>query len=584
MCTQSPLPILAACTLVAACLEPRAEGSEPALATDLAAYALAAGVEYAATKYDVDFDLDSHDLTMTAHLDVQTDGACLTIPMRARSTDIKLDDQPATNTSAKPDTELTVCKSMGSSFKAGVGAKIAVTSKQTPERRGEGDVGFTVKRLGSATYSYLLSWIEGCDLFGPCDTRPDRFAKYNFKVRHASDTQVLCPGVIVETPAPMPQTEPPTKHLTECNFEYAGGPTYSTFGLIARAPKWQASSLGEWSNVRVSLFSDTDSLRTAFANAELDGSISWFESMLGQAFPYGDELRFIEAPTIWGGFEHPGTIVLQRGLTDSASREYYPESLEHVVLHELAHQWAGNRTTLRSSNDFAWKEAAAEYLTYLYEVDRENYADAADLAAYWKARGLAAGSFPVPADAAPLKDFYGAAYGAGTMTIFRQIEAMYGQAAVRSALEKLLGTSDPPFLGIDDVREALQRETGAELQQYFNEWVRGKGRPTSFTVQPTRLQLADGSWEVHLEETQAPEEEETVARGCAFRVRLVGDGDNYADFAFNNGPDGGPFATPPAQHLSFEPRDHIVDPYSECLVQETGAPFERRDPSDWMIF
>ncbi|MFY0583336.1 M1 family aminopeptidase [Cystobacter fuscus] len=57
--------------------------------------------------------------------------------------------------------------------------------------------------------------------------------------------------------------------------------------------------------------------------------------------------------------EHPGNIILSEDLP--LLRSEYANQTRHTLMHEIAHQWAGNRTTLAEAHDFAWKEAIAEY-------------------------------------------------------------------------------------------------------------------------------------------------------------------------------------------------------------------------------
>src|SRR5690606_8409070 len=142
-------------------------------------------------------------------------------------------------------------------------------------------------------------------------------------------------------------------------------------------------------------------------------------------YPYGDELRVVTGPTYWSGFEHPGNIVLDDGL-DRPMSSRYSRPVAHVLNHEIAHQWAGDQTTLADTYDFVWKEAMAEYLSYVYEDEAGIPNEALVTARAWKAFANGAAYYPVPEDATrpTLLQYYGEVYGPGPMILFRQLESL----------------------------------------------------------------------------------------------------------------------------------------------------------------
>jgi aminopeptidase N len=234
------------------------------------------------------------------------------------------------------------------------------------------------------------------------------------------------------------------------------------------------------------------------------------------------------------------------------------------------HQWAGDQATLAGTYDFVWKEAMAEYLTFVYEDEHLAAGVAAKTRAYWKRIALDAKYYPVPQDQPrpPLEVYYGDAYGQGPMVLFRQLEVMYGRDQVMAALVALIGTGHPRTLSVDDVQAALEVATGADLGAYFDAWVRGSG-PAAFpfaTASFEETAPGSGAWRVRV----ATETSDGVARGCAFHVRLLGAGGvaagEAADYFFTNGPGGGEYETPAAQVLAWTPTSLVVDPDQECLV------------------
>ncbi|HEU4533202.1 MAG TPA: hypothetical protein VFS00_03755, partial [Polyangiaceae bacterium] len=59
------------------------------------------------------------------------------------------------------------------------------------------DVGFSRSTdMAGGEFTYLLSWVGGCDHFGPCDDAPSRLSEFHFEVTHPPGANVLCPGVL----------------------------------------------------------------------------------------------------------------------------------------------------------------------------------------------------------------------------------------------------------------------------------------------------------------------------------------------------------------------------------------------------
>ncbi|MFO0614291.1 MAG: M1 family aminopeptidase [Polyangiaceae bacterium] len=334
------------------------------------------------------------------------------------------------------------------------------------------DVGLSKKKdMAGGDFTYAVSWVGGCDLFGPCDDdpgalasaplEPARLAEFHFDLAHGAGTTVLCPGTMSEGPMG-----------THCDL--VGAPTYSAVGWAAdtkwvRKPFMTASGV-EWVFYEVPGGNLAGSLDPATMKTFFD----WIVGLFGP-FPYGNELRFAAGPTAWLGFEHPANIVLLEDLDTTATD--YADAVTHVTMHEITHQWAGDRTTLATPLDFVWKEATSEYVPYVFE-DEHLPAGVADASrAYWRAIALLATYFPRPTDtpAPAVSKFYGDVYGPGPMVLYIQLEPLIGRPTVLAGLKAFL--AEPGVRSVDDLRAALEAASGKDLKPYFDAWVFGAGEP-----------------------------------------------------------------------------------------------------------
>jgi aminopeptidase N len=529
-------------------------------------------VDYQATHYDFHFDLSSLAATAQVTLLVEpgdggSDGGnCISIPFRPTSYhDVTLGGVAPSLLEVSDAGVLIACDGTGNGLHAGDQVVLSVGTTVAQQTLGASQVGYSVRNdLSSSPFSYLLSWEQGCDQFGPCDNRPNIFATYHFTVDHPSGTTLLCPGTLS-----------PGATESSCDFALPGGPTYSTFAFFA-SPSWTQTDLGNWSGVQITLYHrPNDGFDTAIDQNALGGYLQWLVSLFGP-YPFGSELRYATGPTYWSGFEHPGNILVNERLPTSLSP--YSDPLNHTLKHELTHMWAGDQTTLADTYDFVWKEAVAEYMTFVFEEEQIDAGVAQATASAWKQWAGAARHYPVPLDHPALFDYYSDAYGPGPMVLFRQLEIRFGRSAILTALQSVLGNGQST-LSVDQLRAALEASTGADLSSYFSAWVEGSGQPAWLTGLVQLADLDGGSVQVGV----AISDTDGVPRSCQFTVQLQGDGGEALDVPFDVVPDAG---QPPAVVVQpgFVVTRSVLDPYSECLIYQAGVPRPRGPGVDpWRV-
>jgi aminopeptidase N len=497
------------------------------------------------THYDFTFDVDTRIARAAITTEIEVAGDCLTLPFRGvdlQSSELTINGEPMTRVSFPAENQIELC---GTGYRAGSEVVFQTGHTIPMETLSTSQVGYSVTRdTQQNTFYYLVSWVGGCDRFGPCDNRPDQFATYTFHVTHPAGFLARCPGTITEVSA----TE------TTCDFTSPGGPTYSTFG-VAVYPAWTQTQKGKWGSVDVVVYDRaTTGIEPLLDTTFHGGFVEFMESNFGP-YPFEGEMRILTAPTYWSGFEHPGNIVLDDRLNSPSS---YADPVGHVTNHEIAHQWAGDQTTLADTYDFVWKEAMAEYLSYVYE-DSVDLVVGDKTAKAWKSFSRGARFFPVPGEKPELFDYYGDVYGPGPMILFRQIEVMTSREQVMAALRSLLGT--PRALSVDEVVAALEVATGLDLTDYAAAWIRGTAAPVWPEIRLTHDTTAN---------TLRVEQTAGVERRCKFRVALIGaNPEDRVEVTVDTRTDGldqtHPVTTP------FTVTATVLDPFSECLVFPAAA-------------
>jgi hypothetical protein len=214
----------------------------------------------------------------------------------------------------------------------------------------------------------------------------------------------------------------------------------------------------------------------AGSRAALETAINSLE-LFGEKYsdyPY-TELDIAATPTLAGGIEYPGLIVLNWNLynvggNDPGTRQ----TLEAVVAHEVAHQWYYNLVGDDQLDDPWLDEALAQYLTYEYFANQYGPGGEAGFRSYLETSWERVGSADIPIGL-PVVEYdemeYGAVvYGRGPL-FFIALRDEIGQqvfdAFLRDYTEQLSwGIATPEFL-----QSLAEEHCACDLDALFDEWV-----------------------------------------------------------------------------------------------------------------
>jgi hypothetical protein len=215
--------------------------------------------------------------------------------------------------------------------------------------------------------------------------------------------------------------------------------------------------------------------------------MTYYTSLVGDS-PYPDLNLALVEKELPGGHSPAYLAVLYQPLpttttnwsNDPAAFVAFPE---YFVAHELAHQWWGQAVGWRTYHDQWISEGFAQYFAALYAGRRRGgdlFGDMMRRMARWAREQGRAG---------PVSLGYRLGHIQGDMRIFRAI--VYNKAAVAlHMLRRMIG--DEAFFrgirrlyfsarfakaGTDDVRAAFEKESGQNLQRFFDAWIEGSGTP-----------------------------------------------------------------------------------------------------------
>jgi aminopeptidase N len=202
------------------------------------------------------------------------------------------------------------------------------------------------------------------------------------------------------------------------------------------------------------------------------GAIVELFARLVAPFPY-EKLAHIQSATRFGGMENASAIFY----SDQAFRRGTLD--EGLVAHETAHQWFGDAVTEREWGHLWLSEGFATYFAQLWtEHSRGDSAFRAGMAEIRDqiALGEATASRPVldTAEADYLKLLNTNSYQKGAW-VLHMLRAQVGDSAFFRSVRAYYAAHRHGTALTDDLRRAVEREAGAELGWFFDQWLRRPG-------------------------------------------------------------------------------------------------------------
>lgn len=195
-----------------------------------------------------------------------------------------------------------------------------------------------------------------------------------------------------------------------------------------------------------------------------------FEDLFG-VYPFHEE-KYGHAQFSWGGGMEHTTVSFMGNFS------------QHLIAHELAHHWFGNKVTCGSWKDIWINEGFAEYMAGLVIEHLEGFGPFVG----WKSSKITRitsepdGNLYLKehqvTDAARI--FNGRiTYDKGCMVV-HMLRYVLGDEVFYQAMRDFLSHPDVAYdyVETEQLREHLQASTSVDLTEFFNDWIYGEGYPS----------------------------------------------------------------------------------------------------------
>lgn len=233
--------------------------------------------------------------------------------------------------------------------------------------------------------------------------------------------------------------------------------------------------------------------------------LRFFESYLGTKYPYEKYAQVAVQDFVYGGMENSSctTLTLDTLHDKEAHLDF---TSDHLVSHELAHQWFGDLVTCRDWQHIWLNEGFATYCDALYwEASRGNDEfqyymmltadDYFEEAGNRYVRPIVTKVYKHPDD---LFDRHTYEKGGCVLHMLRHY---VGDKHFRRSLKTYLQRFANSTAETDDLRKVFELETGKSLQQFFDQWIFREGHPEL----RAEFSAGDGMAKLKIEQAQASE-------------------------------------------------------------------------------
>ena len=204
--------------------------------------------------------------------------------------------------------------------------------------------------------------------------------------------------------------------------------------------------------------------------------LAFFEDLLGP-YPYAS-YGTAQVPHAYAGMENAAFPFLRADLY-GLSRETGEDILEEVNVHEVAHQWMGNRVRPADWTELWLAEGAASYLTAMFfeqadglDAFRRTLVRSAQLPDDDARRELR------PEQVRSADEMLGPAVYQKGAAVFHLLRLTLGDAAFREALRQVAAEYDGRALTSEGFQATLEQSSRQSLDPLFDTWVYHEGRVT----------------------------------------------------------------------------------------------------------
>lgn len=376
------------------------------------------------------------------------------------------------------------------------------------------------------------NWPDRVHNWIPCFDHPSAKASVKFTVTAPTRDNVVTNGMLVSKTVNNDATT---------TWKWNERALISPYNMVVAIGEFASGAVGPTGRVPLEYYvSKSDGKYAAQGFSSAAPAVALFSRMI-DSYPY-DKLALIVGATRFGGMENANTIVFTPTLFDNfaaakpRSRRYnIPEGVEHVVAHEIAHQWFGDSVTEATWADLWLSEGFATYFAGLFIEKNEG---PAAFRAYMRENAEAyleyekKSNHPIhDTETEKLFDLLNPNNYEKGAWVLHELRGMLGDKAFFAGIRAYYESKRSTIATTEDLRVALEKASGKNLKGFFERWIYQAGHPV-YKVSWTETK--PGVIEIKLTQTQdgdaflMPVTLQIVTARGAKRIKITPDGKESA--------------------------------------------------------
>ncbi|PZX60294.1 aminopeptidase N [Algoriphagus ratkowskyi] len=233
--------------------------------------------------------------------------------------------------------------------------------------------------------------------------------------------------------------------------------------------------------------------------------IGFFSELTGVRYPWPKYDQIVVRDFVSGAMENTTASIFMEELR-MTEREAIDSEMDYIIAHELFHQWFGDYVTTESWSNLTLNEGFANYSEFLwneykYGVDEAKLKLIAETENYFSEAAITQVDlirFEYE-NAEDMFDSHSYSKGGAIMHMLREY---LGVDAFYEGLRYYLTEHAFENVEVNDLRLALEKVSGEDLNWFFNQWFLAKGHPqlhfevdysdpTNITISVSQLQDLD---------------------------------------------------------------------------------------------
>jgi len=322
------------------------------------------------------------------------------------------------------------------------------------------------------------NWADRAHHWIPCLDHPSAKASVRFTVTASSDNVVVANGVLVSA------SDNPGATKT---WIYSESRPVSPYNMVVAVGQFATATLKTNAPVPISYYvPQADRKFAAHGFSTAAPALLTFSNLIAP-YPYG-KLALIVGATKFGGMENANTIVFSPQFfkdfltAKPRSRRYkIPRAVEETVAHEIAHQWFGDSVTEATWADLWLSEGFATYFAGVFVEKNEGKAafhtymreQAKSYLEYEKKHKT-----PIhDTETEKLFDLLTPNNYQKGAWVLHGLRGILGDQAFFEGLREFYVAHQDSTATTEDLRGALEKSSGRDLENFFDRWIYKAGHP-----------------------------------------------------------------------------------------------------------